>query len=106
MERWRHAISTRAQTHLDTCQECDERYRTLLATVSALKSAPGLMPRRSFQLTPEQAKLPAPKPSWVDRFAEWIVPGIPVDQGRHDRGRPAAHLRDRLRRPDQSERAG
>lgn len=70
--------SDRAQTHLATCAKCDERYRTLLATVSALRSAPSVMPRRSFQLTPEQAKLPAKKPSWFDRFSEWIVPGVPA----------------------------
>ena len=68
----------RAQAHLASCQECDERYQTLLATVAALKQAPSLMPRRSFQLTPEQAKLPDPVPSRFDRFADWIVPGIPA----------------------------
>jgi anti-sigma factor RsiW len=67
-----------AQEHLATCTECDERYRTLLATVSALKSAPSVMPRRSFQLTPDQAKLPPKAPSWFDRFSEWIVPGVPA----------------------------
>lgn len=96
---------TRAQTHLDACQECDERYRSLLATVSALKSAPALMPRRSFQLSPEQAKLPAKtelgRPICrVDRSRH------SRDQGRDDRGGPAAHLSDRLRRPYQSERPG
>lgn len=70
--------SERAQTHLTTCAECDERYRTLLATVSALKTAPSLMPRRSFQLTPQQAKLPEPKVTWIDRFSNWIVPGVPA----------------------------
>ena len=70
--------SDRAQTHLTSCAECDERYRTLLATVSALKTAPGVMPRRSFQLTPEQAKRPAPKATWLDRFSDWIVPGVPA----------------------------
>ncbi len=68
----------RAQAHLDSCQDCDARYRALLATVTALKQAPSLMPRRSFQLTPEQAKRPDPVPSRIDRFADWIVPGIPV----------------------------
>lgn len=68
----------RAQTHLASCADCEERYRTLLATVSALKSAPSLMPRRSFQLTPEQAKLPEKQPSWFDRFSEWIMPGVPA----------------------------
>jgi anti-sigma factor RsiW len=68
----------RAQEHLATCPDCDERYRTLLATISALKSAPSVMPRRSFQLTPAQAKLPAKPPSWLDRFSEWIVPGVPA----------------------------
>ncbi len=68
----------RAQQHLATCPDCDERYRTLLATVSALKSAPSIMPRRSFQLTPEQAKIPPKEPSWLDRFSEWIVPGVPA----------------------------
>lgn len=68
----------RAQTHLAACAECDERYRTLLATVSALQSASSVMPRRSFRLTPDQAKLPVKQPSWVDRFSEWIVPGVPA----------------------------
>lgn len=68
----------RSQAHLASCQECDERYRTLLATVSALKQAPSVMPRRSFQLTPEQAKLPDPVPGRFDRFADWIVPGTPA----------------------------
>lgn len=68
----------RAREHLATCGDCDERYRTLLATVSTLKAAPSIMPRRSFQLTPEQAKAPAKEPSWLDRFSEWIVPGVPA----------------------------
>ncbi len=68
----------RAQAHLVSCQDCDAQYRALLATVTALKQAPSLMPRRSFQLTPEQAKLPDPVPSRFDRFADWIVPGIPA----------------------------
>jgi anti-sigma factor RsiW len=67
-----------ARAHLATCAECDERYRTLHATVSALRHSPSLMPRRSFQLTPEQAKLPQKAPSWLDRFAQRIVPGIPA----------------------------
>lgn len=67
-----------ARAHLTACAECDERYRTLLATVSALKQAPSLMPRRSFQLTPEQARLPEKQPSWLDRFAERILPGVPA----------------------------
>ena len=49
-----------AQAHLASCAECNEQYQALLATVTGLKQAPGLMPRRSFQLTPEQAKLPDP----------------------------------------------
>lgn len=68
----------RAQAHLDSCPECEERYQTLLATVSALKQAPSVMPRRSFQLTPEQAKLPEKKPSWLDRFSERLLPGVPA----------------------------
>ncbi len=68
----------RAQAHLASCQECDAHYEALLATVTALKQAPSLMPRRSFQLTPEQAKRPESVPSRFDRFADWIVPGIPV----------------------------
>jgi hypothetical protein len=36
------------------------------------------MARRSFQLTPEQAKLPEKQPSWLDRFAERILPGVPA----------------------------
>jgi hypothetical protein len=72
------AETERAQVHLASCAECEERYRTLLATVAALKSAPSVMPRRSFQLTPEQAKLVPKQPSWLDRFSEWIVPGVPA----------------------------
>jgi hypothetical protein len=68
----------RAQAHIASCQECDERFQTLLATVSALRQAPGVMPRRTFQLTPEQAKLPEKQPSWIDRFAERILPGVPA----------------------------
>jgi hypothetical protein len=68
----------RAQVHLASCDECAERYQTLQSTVSALKAAPGLAPRRSFQLTPEQAKIPQKPPSWLDRFSEWLVPGVPV----------------------------
>ncbi|TXG81537.1 MAG: hypothetical protein E6R14_07735 [Thermomicrobiales bacterium] len=36
------------------------------------------MPRRSFQLTPEQAKLPEPKHGCIDRFAERLLPGVPA----------------------------
>lgn len=68
----------RARAHLADCQECDARYRTLQATVSALREAPSVMPRRTFQLTPEQAKLPEKKPSWLDRFAERLLPGVPA----------------------------
>ena len=68
----------RAQAHLASCAECEERYQTLLATVTALKQAPSVMPRRTFQLTPEQAKLPEKQPSWLDRFAERILPGVPA----------------------------
>ena len=67
-----------ARAHLTGCAECDERYGALLATVSALKQAPSVMPRRSFQLTPEQARLPEKRPSWLDRFAERILPGVPA----------------------------
>jgi len=70
--------SERAQAHLARCAECDERYRTLLAAVSALRNAPDLMPRRTFQLSPQQAKLPEPAPGRFDRFSEWIVPGASV----------------------------
>ena len=68
----------RAQAHLAGCAECEARYQTLLATVSALKQAPSVMPRRSFQLTPEQAKLPEKQPSWLDRFTERLLPGVPA----------------------------
>lgn len=64
--------------HLAGCADCDERYRTLLATVSTLRSTPDLMPRRTFQLSAEQATLPEPAPGRFDRFAEWIVPGASV----------------------------
>ncbi len=67
-----------AEEHLASCADCDERYRTLQATILMLRSAPSVMPRRSFQLTPEQAKIPAKAPSWLDRFSEWIVPGVPA----------------------------
>ncbi len=68
----------RAQAHLAACPECEERYQSMLATVTALKQAPSVMPRRSFQLTPEQAKLPEKQPSWLDRFAERLLPGVPA----------------------------
>lgn len=68
----------RAQRHLASCADCEERYRTLQATVHALQSAPSLLPRRSFQLSPEQAKLAPKKPTLLDRFSEWIVPGVPA----------------------------
>lgn len=68
----------RAQAHLDSCLDCDAQYQALLATVTVLKQAPSLMPRRSFHLTPEQAKRPDPVPSRFDRFANWLVPGIPA----------------------------
>ncbi len=70
--------SERAHAHLEGCADCDERYRTLLATVSALRNAPSLMPRRTFQLSPEQARRPEPPPGRFDRFSEWIVPGASV----------------------------
>lgn len=72
------SATARAKAHLTDCAECDERYRTLLATVSALQTAPSLMPRRSFRLTPAQAKSPEKSPGRFDRFAEWIVPGMPA----------------------------
>jgi hypothetical protein len=68
----------RANAHMQSCADCTERYQTLLATGSALQAAPSLMPRRSFQLSPEQAKIPEKQPSWFDRFANWIVPGVPA----------------------------
>lgn len=68
----------RVQAHLGLCAECDERYQTLLATVSALKQTPSVMPRRSFQLTLDQAKLPEKKLGRFDRFAERILPGVPA----------------------------
>ncbi|MCO5220084.1 MAG: zf-HC2 domain-containing protein [Thermomicrobiales bacterium] len=67
-----------AQEHLAGCEECNDRYLTLLATVDALQHAPSLMPRRSFQLTPEQAKRPEKRPSRFDRFANLLIPGIPA----------------------------
>lgn len=67
-----------AREHLASCPECDERYRTLLATVSALRHAPSVMPRRSFQLTPEQARLSEKKPGWLDRLADRLLPGVPA----------------------------
>ncbi len=72
------AATERAQTHLAACAECDERYRTLQATVSALRSAPSLMPRRTFQLSPGQARRPEPTPGRFDRISAWVLPGIPV----------------------------
>lgn len=68
----------RVNEHLAACAECDERYRTLLATVSALQSASSLMPRRSFRLTPAQAIVPEPTTSWLDRFSQWVLPGVPL----------------------------
>ncbi|MEZ4507228.1 MAG: zf-HC2 domain-containing protein [Thermomicrobiales bacterium] len=68
----------KAQAHLAGCASCEERYQTLLATVTALRQAPSVMPRRSFQLTPAQARLPEPKQSWLDRFAERLLPGVPA----------------------------
>lgn len=68
----------RVNAHLTTCQECDERLQTLRAVVFAMQQAPSLLPRRSFQLTPDQAKLPEKTPSWIDRFAERILPGVPA----------------------------
>lgn len=68
----------RARSHLSTCVDCVERLQALEATVTALQQAPSLMPRRSFQLTPKQAQLPQPTPSWLDRFAQRLVPGLPA----------------------------
>ena len=68
----------RARMHLATCADCDERYRTLRATVSALRTAPSLMPRRSFHLTPAQAEQPERVPGPFDRFSEWLLPGLPI----------------------------
>lgn len=68
----------RAQTHLANCAECTERYRTLQATISVLQSAPSLMPRRSFRLTPEQAKIAEKPPTRFDRVSNWLVPSFPV----------------------------
>lgn len=74
--------SERVRTHLTSCADCEERYNTLKATISLLQSAPSLMPRRSFQLTPELAARPeAAQPSHpgrLDRFSQWIMPGIPA----------------------------
>lgn len=67
-----------ARAHLATCSDCEERYLTLMATVAALQHAPSLLPRRSFQLTPEQAKIPPKAPTWIDRVTQRIVPGLPA----------------------------
>lgn len=67
-----------ARSHLAGCSECEQRYQALFATVAALQQAPSLMPRRSFQLTPEQARIPDKEPSRIDRFVQRLVPGMPV----------------------------
>ena len=94
----------RAQQHLATCPDCDERYRTLLATVSALKSAPSIMPRRSFQLTPEQAKIPPERTELARPLFGMDRTRRPGHPRRHPRGRAAAAISDRHRCDHQSVR--
>lgn len=67
-----------ARAHLDSCADCADRLHTLQATVSALQEAPSLRPRRSFQLTPQQAHIPVAPPSRTDRLARWLLPGVPA----------------------------
>jgi hypothetical protein len=62
-----------ADAHLRSCPRCRQDLADLRATVELLHALPERRPRRSFQLSPDQALPPAP---W---FRRWFI-GLPAAQ--------------------------
>lgn len=61
-----------AEAHLAACPDCREDYEELRATVRLLHGLPQYAPRRSFTLTPEQARLAVSPP----RRLSWPGEGV------------------------------
>jgi anti-sigma factor RsiW len=63
------------RAHLSTCAQCREELRQLETTVGMLRALPLARPARSFQLTPEMAKV---RSSLWSRLARKLLPVAPA----------------------------